>query len=276
MTAKRIAAMLGAALLFAAGSVFGQVRGNSPDIQTLIRAGNVALARNEFRQAAAAFQKAVDLNPSSVPAHEGLGIALSREIMAGNIRPANDVDAAQRAESHLKQASDLSPSAPGPLMELSQLEAVLAERAMDPDERSDRYGKARDLLKRVIDLDPGDARLYLQLANIERDEFAPIIQQGKARAGKQPGPIPDANLRGTLQQQYGNLVNDAIANAKRASELNGKFTRPLLLLSKLLEERALLRDTADQYAADMQSAHQWRLQFLSAGGHPEDTRGAEQ
>jgi tetratricopeptide (TPR) repeat protein len=263
-------------LLFAGISVFGQTGPNSGDIQTLLRAGKVALARNDLRRAAAAFQKAVDLNPSSVQAHEGLGIALSREIMAGNIRPANDTDAAERAESHLTQASDLSPSAAGPLLELSQLESALAERAMDADDRSGRYGKARDLLKRVIDLEPGDARLYLQLANLERDEFGPVIQQAKGRAGKQAGPIPDANLRGNLQQQYGTLINDAIANAKRASELNGKSTRPLLLISKLLEERALLRDTADQYTGDMQAAQQWRLQFLSAGGHPEDSRAAQQ
>jgi tetratricopeptide (TPR) repeat protein len=275
MAARKIAALAGAFLLFASVSVFSQAGPSSADLNTLIRSGRAALARNQFRQAAAAFQKAVDLNPSSIEAHEGLGVALSRDIMVGNVRPANDMDAAERAESHLKQASDLSPSAPGPLVELSQLEAALAERAMDGEERSERYSQARDALKRVIDLQPGDARLYMQLATLERDEFGPVIQQAKSRSGKQAGAIPDANLRGTLRQQYGNLVDDAIANAKRASELNGKFTRPLLLISKLLEERALLRDTADQYSADMQAAQQWRLQFLSAGGHPEDSRATQ-
>ena len=64
--------------------------------------------------------------------------------MAGNVRPSNDLDVAKRAESHLKQAIDLSPSAPAPLIQLSMLEATLAERAIDASERSDRYRDARD------------------------------------------------------------------------------------------------------------------------------------
>jgi tetratricopeptide (TPR) repeat protein len=152
-------------------------------------------------------------------------------------------------------------------MELSELEATLAERAADPSERSERYQKAQDLLRRVIDLEPGNAALYLRLANQERDEFAPAIQQAKQRSANDAGPLTDSNLRHALQKQYGNLIHDAIANAKRASELNGNYPNPLLLLSKILRERAIIRDTPEQYAADIHSAEQWRLQFLSVGGH---------
>ena len=70
------------------------------------------------------------------------------------------------------------------------------------------------------------------------------------------------------------MIREAIANAKRASELNGKSAKPLLLLSKILGERALIRDTPEQYAADVHSADQWRLQFLSVGGHPEQEGSA--
>jgi tetratricopeptide (TPR) repeat protein len=151
--------------------------------------GTLALAQNRLRDAAVAFQRAVDLNPSSAKAHEGLGVALSREIIAGNVRPYTESDVAERAENHLKQANELQPSAPNPLLELSELEASLAERAADAADRSDRFREARDLLKRVLDLEPGKAGLYLWLANLERDEFGPAIQQAKARAGKESGPL---------------------------------------------------------------------------------------
>jgi tetratricopeptide (TPR) repeat protein len=269
MTANLIARTTHAALLLlVAVCAYGQTRPDSTDPNIFIREGNALLAQNRLREAARAFQKAVDLNPSSAKAHEGLGVSLFREIMAGGVRPANDLDIAKRAESHLRQAIDLSPSAPTPLIQLSELEAALAERAMDVNERSDHYGKAQDLLKRVVDLDPGNAAIYLRLANLERDEFAPAIQQAKARF-KDAGRISDPNLRSELQKQYGSVINDAIGNAKRASELNGKSAKPLLLLSKILGERALIRDTPEQYAADIHSAEQWRLQFLSVGGHPE-------
>ncbi|HXE12026.1 MAG TPA: hypothetical protein VN633_07895 [Bryobacteraceae bacterium] len=259
--------MRGALLFLAVVSAYGQTRSDSTDINVLLREANASLKQNRLHEAADMFQKAIDLNPSSAKAHEGLGVALSREIMADTVRPSNDVDTAERAENHLRQASDLSPSDPGPLIELSKLEATLAERAMDANERSDRYKNAQDLLRRVVDLQPGDAALYLHLANLERDEFGPAIQQARARFGKNVGPIPDSDLRHTLRNQYGGLIRDAIANAKRASELNGKSSRPLLLLSNILRERALIRDTPEQYAADMHSADQWKLQFLAVGGH---------
>lgn len=268
MTATLVTRTMRAALLFLTlVYAYGQTRSDSTDINALIGEGNAALAQNRLHEAAAKFQKAVDLNPSSAKAHEALGVALSREIMAGAVRPSNDLAIVKRAESHLKQASDLSPSEPAPLIALSNLEATLAERAMDATERSDRYKNAQDLLKRVVDLEPGKATLYLRLANLERDEFGPAIQQAKAQFGKNAGPIPDVNLRHTLQKQYGGLIRDAIANAKRASELNGNSSKPLLLLSNILRERALIRDTPEQYTADMHSADQWRLQFLAIGGH---------
>jgi tetratricopeptide (TPR) repeat protein len=259
--------MRAALVLLTVAGAYGQTRSEPTDVRVLIREGDTALAQNRPREAAAAFQKAVDLNPSSAKAHEGLGAALFRAIVAGNIRPSNDADIAQRAENHLKQAYDLSPSTPEPLIQLSQLEAALAERAADGNERAERYRKAQDALKRVIDLKPSDAGLYFQLANLERDEFGPVIQQAKGRSAKTAGPLSDPEFRRALQSQYAELINDAIANAKRASELNGRSARPLLLLSKLLQDRAVIRDTTEQYTADMQSAEQWRLQFLSVGGH---------
>jgi hypothetical protein len=150
------------------------------------------------------------------------------------------------------------------------LEASLAERAADAANRSDRFRKARELLKRVLDLEPGKANIYLRLANLERDEFGPAIQQVNARLSRASGPLSDSDVRHALQKQYSSLIEDAIMNAQRASELNSSSARPLLLISQMLKERALLRDTEEQYTGDMRSADQWRLQFLAVGGHLEE------
>jgi len=58
-----------------------------------------------------------------------------------------------------------------------------------------------------------------------------------------------------------------VANARKAAEMNPEAQRPLLLLYRLLQERALLRDTPEQYTSDLHSAEDWRRQFLAAGGH---------
>jgi tetratricopeptide (TPR) repeat protein len=258
-----------AAALFVTAVVpsIGQDSDNSDDYRSLIKQGEEALARNDLRLAARAFQHAVDLNFSSVRAHEGLGVALLRELSSGVVSPSADDDVAERAEEHLKQAVELSPSAPRPLLELADLEALLAEHSPDEPTRADRYKQARDALMQAINLEPSKPEVYLRLATMERDEFGPVLDQVKARYPKNAGPIPDANLRKDLQQRYLPIVNDAITNAQRASEMNANSQRPLLLLSKLFRQRALLRDTQEQYAADMHMAADWERQFLAAGGH---------
>ena len=226
-----------------------------------------AFAQNRGPDTIGALQKAVDQNPSSAKAHEQLGVALLAQITSGNVRPSADSDIVERAESHLRRATELAPYASSPLMELSDLQAALGERAGDPEERSERYKKAQDLLKQAVALEPAKGSMYLRLANLERDEFGPALQQAKAKSGSKSGPLADAELRRSLQEQYGALIDDAIANARKAAEMAVRSPQPLLLMSRLLRERALVRDTPEQYASDMHSADDYQRQFLTAGGH---------
>jgi tetratricopeptide (TPR) repeat protein len=232
---------------------------------------NAAPAQNRDQESTQALQKAVDRDPSSAKAHEQLGAALLRDIVAGNVRPSADSDVAERAEHHLKRAIELAPFASGPLMELSTLEAVLAERSGDADQRAERYEKAQDLLKQALALEPGKAGMYFRLASLERDEFGPAIQQAKARFSGNRGPLPDSELRHSLQRQYGSLIEEAVQNGQKASEMAARSPQPLLLMSRLLRERALIRDTAEEYASDMHAADDWQRQFLIAGGHLDGT-----
>jgi tetratricopeptide (TPR) repeat protein len=245
----------------------GQDQSGSGNVRDLIQQGNEALEKNQLHTAAEAFQRAVDINPSSAKAHEGLGVTLSREIIARNTRPSEDSDVVDRAESHLRRATELSPSASKPWIQFAELEGALADGATSRAEKSDRYRAAQDLLKRAVSLEPGKADLYLQLARLERDEFGPAIQKAKGQFSKTNGPIPDVDLRRELQQQYGSVIDDAISNARSASEMDGHSARPLLLVARLLRERALIRDTQQDYSLDMHSADDWQRQFLAAGGH---------
>lgn len=106
---------------------------------------------------------------------------------------------ADRSETHLKQAASLSPGASRPVLELADLEGFLAARSQE-DQRSDRYEQARRALKQAIALEPSEPEVYLRLANLEWDEFGPVLEQAKAHFPKNVGPIPDASVRAKLQQ----------------------------------------------------------------------------
>ncbi len=158
MTARRPVTWAAFAICF-----YGQLKAESADVRGLIGQGNAALAQNRLREAAAAFQKAVDLDPSSAKAHEQLGVALSREILSGNIRPSADSDVVERAESHLRRAIELTPYASAPLLALSELEGAAAERSADADQRAEHYKSAQDLLNQVLALEPAKAGMYSNL-----------------------------------------------------------------------------------------------------------------
>lgn len=254
-----------ALLLFVAACWSGQAQSTSS--RAFLDRGNAALSQGKLQEAAENFQKAVDSDPSSAPAHLQLGATLARQIMAGNVRPSADSDVLERAQDHFKRAGELTPWAPAPLLALSELDTFLAERSPDPTDRADQYHRAQDLLKQVIALEPGKAELYLRLANLERDEFSPALQQAKAHLGAKPGPIPDSALRRSLQEQYGSLLEDAISNTGKAAEMSSRAQKSLLLMARLLRERALLRDTPEQYTSDLHSAQDYLQQFLAAGGH---------
>ncbi|HEY6990354.1 MAG TPA: tetratricopeptide repeat protein, partial [Bryobacteraceae bacterium] len=121
MTAQKL--WIGAALAI---GLWGQTNAAPADARALLEQGNAALAQNRLREAAAAFQKAVDLDPSSAKAHEQLGVTLAKDVFSGNVRPSADSDVVERAESHLRRAIELDPYTSAPLFSLSQLEAALA------------------------------------------------------------------------------------------------------------------------------------------------------
>jgi tetratricopeptide (TPR) repeat protein len=216
------------------------------------------------------FQKEVDANPSSAHAHEGLANALAQALVSGEVSPASDPDIVERAEAHFKQAIELAPSRAVPLVQYAALESVLAARAEDPSDRANRYKTARQSLEQAIGLDQGSADMHLKLAQLERDEFSPALRSAKSRSGNGAGPIEDADARHKLAQEYGSLINDAIKHAQQASYLASNSQRPLILLSRLLQDRSLIREKADQYAEDIRRSADYRRQFLANGGHLDD------
>ncbi len=176
MRLRLLGSMVNPALFFAVAlSCFGQ--GN--DAHALIRQGDAELAGNHFHEAAESYQRALDLDPSSAQANQQLGLALARGIMAGNVRPSADADVSERAETHLRRAMELAPSSTAAIQALSELDAFLAERSLDTSERAERYGKAIDLQKQLLTVDPGKRNVYLQIAQLERDQFGPALQKPK-------------------------------------------------------------------------------------------------
>ncbi len=123
--------VLAITVLSCSGPSFSQQKTAASEDGGQVQTGERRSGQSQWIESARAYQRELDVNPSSAKAHEGLGVALFRQLVAQGARPSDYNDLVERAAAHLKEASRLQPTAPGPLVEQSDLEAFLAERSPD-------------------------------------------------------------------------------------------------------------------------------------------------
>jgi hypothetical protein len=70
-------------------------------------------------------------------------------------------------------------------------------------------------------------------------------------------------------------MEGAVSNARKAAEMSARAQKPLILMTRLLHERALLRDTPEQYTSDLQLAEDYLRQFVAAGGNLDSREARE-
>ncbi len=71
-----------------------------------------------------------------------------------------------------------------------------------------------------------------------------------------PGPLPEP-VREELKAQYSSMIEEGIANLDRALVLDPHYADAMAYMNLLIRERADLRDTKEQYTADVAVADGW-------------------
>jgi tetratricopeptide (TPR) repeat protein len=132
----------------------------SQEAATLVNEGNGLLDRKDFAGAEAAYQKALQIDPSFAAAHRGLGIALWRE------------GALARAWQELSTVARLEPASAEAHSELGQIAwAIYSGPAEDAAgsglSASDFRSMALSEIQKASSLEPRDFSMRLELAEIE-------------------------------------------------------------------------------------------------------------
>ena len=140
-----------------------------------------------------------------------------------------------------------------------QYEDVLA---LDPANRSailglvsvsggqDESPRSRELLRKLLEANPGDAAAYTFKA-IQNWEYAyPRVQQALKAAGIPPNQavpfLPDPAARKELQDQVKPQLEEGVAMARKALHLDPYFTEPLAYLNLLYRSMAAIADDPTQ------------------------------
>lgn len=235
------------------------------DSKAWINKGVQAFRSARYAEAVEAFQNAINLDPASVSAHLYLGTAYMQQWIPGAPSPEND-QLPQKAESEFQTVLQLKPDDLTALASLASL-AYNQAAPLSGAQKMRKLDQAKSWFQRVIGVNPQNKEAYYTLGVIGWTEFYPQLMAARSQAGMRPetpGPLANPSARQDLKLRYSAIIEDAIANLTKALELDPEYDDAMAYMNLLIRERGDLRDTAEEYKADVATADQWIQKALDA------------
>jgi len=240
------------AVLFALiSAAFGQ------DARDFLNQGVAAFKNAHYREAVEFFQQAVTRDPSSVNGHLYLGTAYMSMWVPGASGPDNASQAAL-AETEFRRVLELDANNTVALTSIATLSYRQAG-GLPAEEKNRKLDEAADLYKRLAAIDPTNKEAPYSMGVIAWAKWYPALMTARAKVQMKPydpGPLPGP-VRGELKAQYASMIDEGIANLDRALVLDPNYADAMAYMNLLIRERADLRDTKEEYAADVAVADEW-------------------
>ncbi len=246
-------------LLLSAASLFAYQQ--TSDVQALIDEGRQAFRQAHYKEAAEAFGKAVEQEPSNVQARLELANAYAIQWVPGFDSEENQQNLTQ-ATAEYNAVLQLDASNKNALSSLARL-AFNSAAALKDDAALQKLDYAAELFRGLATMDPSDAEAFYYLGVIAWAKSFPSISQARSRTGVRPddpGPLPDAALRQALLDKYGTSIEEGIGDLKTALTINPENADAMSYMGLLLRERAALRGGQTESEKDVAEAERWNEQ----------------
>jgi len=250
-------------LLISACSLFAQDQ--PADASTWMRRGTQEFKSARYSDAVDDFQKAVQLDPSNVKAHLFLATSYFVQYIPGAQNPDN-LAIADKARAEYEQVLKLDADNEPAIQYLASLEYSEASGGTDLGEKNRHLDNARSWYLRLLAAEPQNKEILYTLGVIDWMQWFPKWKAAVEQSGistQDERPIPSASIRAALKGSA-HLVDDGMANLRKAIDLDAQYTDALMYMNLLLRERASLADTADEYKSDIAVADHWLGKYMEA------------
>jgi TonB family protein len=241
----------------------GQERTGAPDG---VERGHLAYQKGRYKEAVQDFERAVAQDPSNLQAVLGLASAYMAQWIPGLPSPENQQNLS-KAREDLERALQLDPENRRALSSLANLAYLESGQLADEELKAKKLTEARDLYRRLSDIDSGDKEsFYMQGVIAWSGEF-PALQRARKASGlpvDQAGPIPDLAKRRDMLKSFGASIDEGIENLNKAIQIDPGYVDAMSYMNLLLRDRALLRDTQAQSDQDVAEAEYWSRRGLEA------------
>ncbi len=226
------------------GSALGQDTWNA-----WLQEGVNAFKGGRYRDAAAAFQKSVDLNPSAVEPRLYLATAWMNQYIPGADSPGN-LESASNAERGFLAVLDLDAKNVTALESLASLKYLEAQGTQTDADKSKRLDETRVWYLKVLEVDPRKKEAHYSLGVIAWATWYPDWNAARVKLGMRPetpGPFADAAVRAGLRDRYEATVLDGIDHLNTALAIDLQYDDAMAYKNLLLREYADLCDSKPEY-----------------------------
>lgn len=221
--------------------------------------GIQAFKDGRYVEAAAAFQKSVDLNPSAVSSRLYLATAWMNQYIPGATSPEN-LQAANNAEREFLAALDLDSKNMPAFESLASLKYLESQSTQVPADKLKRLDEARGWYLKVVKANPGKKEAHYSLGVIAWATWYPDWKAARVKLGMRPetpGPFEDAAVRADLRSRYEATVLDGIDHLDKALTLDPQYDDAMAYKNLLLREYADLCDSKPEYERLKTEADAW-------------------
>jgi TonB family protein len=225
--------------------------------QDVLNQGVAAFKHADYQRAVELFREETTLHPNNVNGHLYLATAYMSMWIPGLASPENEA-IKRSAETEFKRVLELDPNDKTALASLASIEYGSAS-GLQGEEKFRKLDEALDWYKRLASVDPANKEAPYSIGVIAWAKWYPALMTMRAQSHmrpEDPGPLP-STARQQLKAQYSPIIEDGIANLDRALQLDPQYDDAMAYLNLLIRERADLRDTKEEYAADVDVADQW-------------------
>ena len=201
-----------------------------------------------YPEAVAAFQRAVQSDPSFVTARLYLGTAWMQQYIPGAQTPENQAMAAA-ADQEFRGVLEMDPGNQTAM-------AYLASLSLNQKNWDD----AQAWYEKLVAVDPNNATAWYSMGFIAWSRWYPAIMEARRDLGmklQDPGPLTSPAVKAELKAKYGPVLEGGLRALQQALSIDPMYDDAMAYMNLLIRERADLLDTAEEYRRDVAVANDW-------------------
>ncbi len=219
----------------------------------------------KYSDAVEHFTKAVQLDPTNSTAVSYLATAYYAQWIPGAESPQNK-EFADHAREEFKKVLDLNPKDTTALSYLGNM-AYQEALPLPDDQKIAKFNEAADWFHKQLEADPNNKQAYYYLGVIAYGKWHPQLMLAELNLhmkSDEPGPLKDKKVKDQLRQDYGPIVDQGIADLKKAIDIDHDYADAMVYEQLLIREKAYLDDDRQDYDKEVAMADQIRDQSMDA------------